>query len=263
MADDESTKTEEVDGSTETVDTSTNDDTQDTDVDLEDIEVSESDISTGEDDDETEESSDTKEDEEATESTEEEQEESEADEDAESTEEDTTEVDRREKAKQAYLDREAKRQEAKEVSQQEYVDEAEDDKDLALRQLQVDAYNNKVESNTNKLSNGIDKAVASIDLFRTGTSTVKEELANSLDDFERMYVQRDSNGDPINVKGDVYQYLQSKADSIRRLTGVGATQQAKDKAKEKSRVMTPPSRTPKTPKVDPDMEAFDEAAKGW
>lgn len=234
--------------------TSTNDETQDTDVDLEDIEVSEQDIT-----DETEESEESTEEEAATESTEETEEESV--EDAEDSEEDTaSEEDKTATAREAFAKREAQRQVEKTKAQQDYLEGAEDDKDLALRQLQIDAYNNRIEGNNNKLQNGIDRAVAAIDLFREGSPEVKQELTNSLDDFERMFVKRDQNGDPVEVTGDVYQYLQSKADSIRRLTGIGARQQETNKAKQKARTLTPPAKTPKAPAKDPDMEAFDEEA---
>lgn len=93
---------------------------------------------------------------------------------------------------------------------------------------------------------------------------MKEELAASLDDFERMYVQRDENGDPVAVNGDVYQYLQAKAESIRRLTGIGARQQEKAKNQQKSRTLKTPTKTPQKPKSDPLLDGFDEeASKGW
>lgn len=239
-------------------DTSTNDETQDTDdFELEDIEVSEDDMKL----DDTDESEETEEEEATAESDEESEEESEADVDEESSEDNTqTELERQNAARVAYQEREAKRRAEKAQSQAEYLEGAEDDRDLALRQLQIDAYNNRIEGNTNKLQNGIDKAVASIDLFRDGSPEVKEELAKSLDDFEKMYIKRDQNGDPIEVAGDVYQYLQEKADSIRRLTGIGARQQKTDKANQKARTLTPPAKTPKAPAKDEALEAFDEEA---
>jgi len=253
------------------VDTSTNEEAQDTDTDLEDMEIS------FEDGEETEESDESEEEEPASESDKEEEEESaedvESNDSKETEEEDTTseeqgpseeEIKRHnaEMAQRRIAEREA-RERLKEEAQKEYLEAAEDDKDLALRQLQIDAYNNKIESNSNKLQNGIDKAVANIDLFTKGSPEVKEELARSLDDFERMYVRYDQNGDPIEVKGDVFQYLQDKADSIKRLTGVGARQQIKDKSKTTARTQTPPSRAPKQPKSDPDIDAFDEEANRW
>ena len=262
MADDESTNT----GADDSTDTSTNEDGQDTDGDLEDIEVNLEDIT---DTDETEDTDDSEQKEKDPDTKpDESEEESEADEDEDSKEDDTPSKEEQkrannvENARKRIAERQ-QREDAKNNAQQEYLDEADDDKDLALRQLQVDAYNNKIESNTNKLQNGIDRSLANIDIFRDGTTEEKEELARRLEDFEGRYVKYDQNGDPVEVKADVYQYLQKEADSIRRLTSVGARKQAKDKGKVTARTTTAPSRTPKPAAKDPEMDAFDEEANKY
>ena len=156
------------------------------------------------------------------------------------------------------------KEEAKRQAQAEYLQSAEDDQQLAVRQLQIDAYNNRVQFNQDKLQSGIDRALANIDLFTKGTPEVKQELLRAVDDFERMNVKYDQNGDPVEVTGDVYQHLTERADSIRRLMDVGARQSAKDKSNAKTRTIVTPSKTPKQPKVDPDLDAFDEEVKrGW
>jgi len=269
-----------------TSETSTNEEVLDTDVDtdLEDMEVSFDDV----DDDETEEADDlgeseleldtepaeseeeSKEDEEqpeVEESTDDSSEETDESSDEETTEADTTsEVDVKkhnaEMAAKRIADKQA-REQAKIEQQQKYLEEAEDNKDLALRQLQVDAYNNRVEKHKNNLENGIEKAVSSIDLFKSGSPEVKEVLAQRLEDFERLYVDYDSNGDPVNVKGDVYEYLTKEADSIRKILNTGARSQVKAKDKAKARTDTLPTRAPKEPKVDPDLAAFDEEVAKW
>jgi len=253
---------------------STNEESQETETELEDMEISFDDV---EDTDETEdlepEDTDTEpleseeeseEDVEQTKETEESKdtEESEESSDEETKEEDTTSEDTKkhnaEMAAKRIAEKQAK-EKARQEQQQKYLDEAEDAKDLALRQLQIDAYNNRVERVSNKLTNGIEKAVAGIDLFQTGPPEVKEALASSLEKFERMYVTYDSNGDPIDVKADVYEYLQTEADSIRRILNTGARNQVKAKEKAKARTETLPSRAPKEPKVDPDLAEFDKA----
>lgn len=259
-------------------DTSTNEETPDTE-DTTDLEDSDLSFDDGDDDD-TEETDDSSEDEETDTEPAESEEESEEDEepeeeskdDPESSDEETKEEDtpskedikrnNQEQAARRIAEKQA-REQAKAQQQQDYLQAAEDDRDLALRQLQVDAYNNRVEQVSNKLENGIERAVASIDLFRTGTPAVKEELARRLDDFERMHVQYDSNGDPVNVTGDVYQYLQTEADSIQRILNTGARTQTKAKNKAKARTDTLPTRAPKEPKVDPDLAAFDEEVAKW
>ena len=167
-----------------------------------------------------------------------------------------------EMARQRIAEKQAREQRKRE-EQQAYIEQAEDQKDLALRQLQVEAYNNKIENNTAKLQTSLERAVASIDLFRTGTPAVQQRLLRAVDQFESMHVVKDDNGDPIEVRGDVYQYLQDEANSIRELLGDGAKQQVTAKAKQKQRTLTPPVRTPKKPAVDPDLAAFDEEASSW
>lgn len=257
----------------ETVDTSTNEETPDTDVttELEDDETSFDD----EDDDETEEAEEDSEDEETdTEpaETEEESKEGDESEDSNDAEEDTTSDEDKKSGYEGLSNAEAAakrvaekqaREAAKLEQQNKYLQEAEDAKDLALRQLQVDAYNNRVEKNTNNLESGIERAVASIDLFRDGSPEVKEELARRLDDFEAKHVQYDSNGDPVQVTGNVYEYLLKEADSIRRILNTGARNQVKAKDKAKARTEAIPTRAPKEPKVDPDMAAFDEEIAKW
>lgn len=257
---------------TEQVDTSTNEETQATEDDtpLEDMEISFEDVE----DDETEEPEDSEDEIEDTEpadeeeSKEDEQPEEQSEEVAdEEKEEDTTSKEDTKKhnaemAAKRIAEKQA-REKAKQEQQEKYLEEAEDDRDLALRQLQVDAYNNKVEKNQNKLTNGIERAVADIDLFKTGSPEVKEALASSLEKFEKMYVKFDSNGDPIDVQGDVYEYLQTEADSVRKILSIGARNQSKAKTNAKARTETIPTRAPKEPKVDPDLAAFDEEVAKW
>lgn len=169
--------------------------------------------------------------------------------------EDTTDKDR---ARQAFLEREARRQQAKAEEQQKYLDDADDDKDLALRQLQLNAYNQKVDSNRDKLQSGIRRAAADNPILTKGTSEQKEELARRLDDFERMYVVKDSNDDPIEIQGDVYEYLNQEAEAILRLAKAGAREGKRAKSNTKARTLTPPSRKPKESKVDQDVADFDE-----
>lgn len=146
--------------------------------------------------------------------------------------------------------------------QQDYVAEADesDPRDLAVRQLQVDAYNNKVESNTNKLTIGYDRAIKDFDVLSDPSPEIQSELASALDAFQAMHVTLDKYGNPTEVRGDLYQYLQAKADSISRLTGIRSKLQEKNKAKEKSKAIITPGRAPKAAKSNPMLDGFDEEA---
>lgn len=255
---------------TEAVDTSTNEELQDTDVDLESDETS----FEGEKDDETEEADDSEDEIEDTEPTESEEESKEDDEQSESqeeesseeSEEDTTPEDvkkhNQEMAARRIAEKQAREQELAR-QQQDFLENAEDDKDLALRQLQIEAYNNKVERNQGKLENGLERAYSSIDLLQNGTPEVKEELLRRLDAFEQQNVQFNDFGHPVEVKGDVYEFLKKEADSIKRILGEGAKTQAKAKTDQKSRTTALPSRAPKQPKADPDLDEFDKELAKW
>lgn len=187
-------------------------------------------------------------------------------------EEETEEVEQSDAEKQKAFNREQaqRRLQEKEArllsvheEQKAYIAEAEDEKDLALRQLQVDAYDNKVEANTNKLTNGFERAMKDFDVLRDTSPEIQAEVDQAIDDFQRLYVKIDAYGNPAEVSSDLYAYLQAKADSITKLTGIGARKQVEGKIKEKSKTSLTPSRAPKEPKKDADLDAFDEEASKW
>lgn len=144
--------------------------------------------------------------------------------------------------------------------QDQYLNEAENDKDLAFRQLQIDAYTNRVEANTNKLTNAYGQALKDFDVLRSNDPVIKAEIDSAIDSFEAQHMKLDAYGNPTQVTGDFYTYLQNKADSITRLAGLGARKQVTDKTREKAKTSVTPSRAPREPKGDPDLEAFDEEA---
>lgn len=141
--------------------------------------------------------------------------------------------------------------------QDDYIQQADPDKpeDAALRQLQVDTYNSKIERNTDKLTTQYERAIKDFDVLSDKSPAVQREVALALDAFQAMHMKVDAYGNPSEVSGDLYQYLQSKADSIKELTGIGASQQVRNKGKEKSKAFTQPSRSPKQTK-DPLMDVL-------
>lgn len=181
---------------------------------------------------------------------------------AEVSDEDTQKAFNKEMAEKRIHEKQQRELTVKE-QQDEYLATAEDNRDLAVKQLQIDAYNNKVEGNTNKLTNGYERALKDFDILADQSPEIKAEVDQAIDAFQAMHVTIDAYGNPTDVRGDLYSFLQNKAESIRRLTDRGVRKQADSKAKESSRVITPPSRAPKTPKVDPDLAAFDEEADKW
>lgn len=167
----------------------------------------------------------------------------------------------------------AVRKQAQEATIQQYLDEAGDDEaEQARRQNAVEQFRiqeERIELNTERLQGGLQRALSTVDLFRTGSKAAKEELAASLDEFERQFIETDKHGRPLRIKSDpetgkqadVVAYLQRKAERIKQLQGEGAQQQVKSKKKEATRTLTPPTRAPKKSKVDADLDAFDEEAR--
>lgn len=265
MADEQSTSTDTADEAA--VDTSVN--SEDTssestdDGELEDIEVDTADITDEED---AEEATDEEADSESDESTEDEP----SDEEAESEDEAEPELSDEQKRAQQAQEMYARRQQEKQAridkvkaDQAAYVAEASEEGDpheIALRQLQVDAYNNKVEAVTNKLTNGYERALNDFPVLKTQDPVIQAEIDAAIDAFQAQNVSIDAYGNPTDVRGDLYAALQAKADSIEKLTGIRAKQQEQSKTKEKSKVLAKPTRAPREPKVDPDMEAFEEEA---
>ena len=271
MADQESTDTT----TTQEVDTSTNEETQDTNAELdlendttsfddfEDTEDQEADSTEQNEEDADTEQQDDEEESEEDEATEDEEEQSTEPEEAELSDEQKRKEHNREMAERR-LEAKRQREEGIAESQQKYLDEAVDDpKEAALRQLQVEAYNNRVEKHTNSLTNAYERAIKDFDILSDNTPEVQAEINDAIDAFQAQYVQTDQYGNPIDVKADLYKYLQSKADRIEQLTAKGKREQLKSKSKEKSKTFTQPVRAPKQPKSDPDLDGFDEEANRW
>lgn len=239
----------------------------DDDVSLEDIEVTEDELNQAEQTDESELEDSDDEDEEldeeddATEQTtdEDESDDSDEEEEPELSEEEQQKAFKREMYERRQAEK-AQRELSIKESQQEYLDEAASNEDLALRQLQIDAYETKVERNTSKLTNQYESALKDFDVLRDPNPVVQRQLNKALDAFQAQHVSIDNYGNPIDVQGDMYAFLQETAQDIQELTGIGAKKQVQSKGREKAKTLTPPNRSPKEAKVDPDLKAFWEAA---
>lgn len=157
---------------------------------------------------------------------------------------------------------------AKRKQQEDWIAQGKTESQRALRRLEVNDYNNQINSTTTTLREGVLSARQSIDLFRSKEPVVQEALLSAIDEFEAKYVEKDTNGDFVDIKidpetgekADVRIFLAKKAAGIRSLTGLGAKQQEQAKKSQKKRTATLPTRTPVKKKVDPMLEAFDEEA---
>lgn len=208
---------------------------------------------------------------------------SESDEQSEDSEDDSNEEDTASEElspddRKKYNDEMAKRRIAEKQLRQErdgrrqdninrYLKEAEDNEvEYQKRLIEVEALNvqqERIQLNSDRLETELQRAVNDIDLFRNADPDIKEELYAAVDEFEANNVVKDEYGNPVKINGNVYEYLQKKADSIRRIEGVGARRASKAKTETKSRTVTPPSKTPKTPKSDDALAGFDEEANRW
>lgn len=219
MADEQSTESTEVETA----------EVEDNDTELEDMEVSSEELeqldeSDSADDSDDDEGSDT----ESEPKEEDDQEESNDEaEEVEEPEEQLSDEDKQKALNREYAERRLREKAEREATikqqQQEYVAEADPDdpRDMAVRQLQIDAYNNKVESNTNKLTNSYERAIKDFDVLNSQAPEIQAELNAALDAFQAMNVTIDAYGNPVEVRGDLYEFLQTKADSIKNITNSG------------------------------------------
>lgn len=174
--------------------------------------------------------------------------------------------DQKEQARKAYEARQQarlERQQAQEELAKQHLEAAQDEQDLALRQLQIDAYNNKVNANSDRLTNQYEKALNSIEVFKEPTPEVAEYLNQAIDEFEARFVQMDELGNPVSVNGDLYAFLQTKAGLVEKLTQLGARREKQSSAKEKAAVTPAPSAPAKEPKQDAAVKAFDDEFDRW
>ena len=184
---------------------------------------------------------------------------------------DVNEESQKQLAHEAFKRREAERklreaeQKREDENLQRYLDEAKDDDDLLKeRQLEVkDHYLTKRNSEILERSLEVDMKQAVADLGLKGMDeATKNFVARRLDEFEANRVIRDRNGNLLDVKGDVYQYLKEELDSISQFKGIGAREQTKKKTVEKAMTIPKASRTPKEPARDTDLDDFDKEFNG-
>ena len=180
------------------------------------------------------------------------------------SDEEKTKAFNREQAEKRLQEKQAKELSRKK-DQDDYIATADPDdpKDLAVRQLQVDAYTNKVTANQNTLTSAYQRALKDFDILNNPDPAIQAKVNRALDLFQAASVTVDKYGEPVDVRGDLYSHLQTEADSIAELMSIGARKQTTSKEKEKSKTLTPPNRAPKEAKktaIAQMMEGFDEEA---
>lgn len=187
-------------------------------------------------------------------------------------EESTSDKSKEELAQEAFKRREAERklreahQQREVETLQNYLKEAGDDEaELLRRQAEVQNYVlTKQRSEVFEKSLDVDmrRAVADLGLKDMDEPT-RNYVMRRLDEFEATRVLRDQQGNVVDVRGDVYQYLTDELGSIAQFKSTGAREQTKKKTVERARTVTKPTRAPKEKPVDDDLAAFDEEADKW
>lgn len=179
------------------------------------------------------------------------------------------EVDPKEQARLQYQQRQQERlrreSQLEQMNNQELLamqQQGADDEQIAIRQMQQVQYGMTVTNNTDRLQNQFDAAKTSIPYMNDPNPKIRDFMMAGVDEFEAMHVRFDQLGNPIQVSGNLTEYLQTKARQVDDLLRSGEVQGKKNTAKSKSAVTPRPSGTPPKAKVDPIVAAFlDEANK--
>lgn len=191
-----------------------------------------------------------------------------ADEDTEATDteaEQPTEdqdVDPKEEARKRYEERQRVKEQRRaqiETQGREYVEQGEDEYEQRLRAMEVERYAQRVEANESKLLTDFERAKADpkLSIFNPDSPEFNERAySKAITDFERGYMEFDNNGNPVDVRGSLYQHLADTADIILGAQRQGAVQQAKATQNNRSKGEGKPAAQPKEAKKDPIMEAL-------
>lgn len=166
----------------------------------------------------------------------------------------------REAAEKRIADKREREAKIKE-EQDKYIASDEDPIAKAVRELQVQQYNNTVKSNENTLTNDYNRALQDNEILRSDNPAIQKRVDRAIKAFQAESTTFDKDGRPSDVRGSLYDYLTTEAESIQELSGLGATKQAEDKSKQKSKTIQTPTRVPRQPKTDAMLDAFDEEAK--
>ena len=173
------------------------------------------------------------------------------------------EVDPKEEARRRYEERQAAKAEREaRVAQigQSYVDEAENDVDARMRQIEVDRYNEKIENTENTLKGEFERAKADPDLqiFNPDNKELFNPRAydKTMRDYNAGYIEYDSNGFMVGVKGSLIEHLTETAEILQGAIKSGAVQQVRDTRRMRSSADVKPAATPKEPAKDTILETL-------
>jgi hypothetical protein len=182
----------------------------------------------------------------------------------EAAEETDPEETRKEAARQAYQDRQARRAErenaiveAREADLQQIAEQGADDEQIAIKELQWVNYQNTVTNNVDRLQTQFEQAKNSIEIFKNPSPAIQSLLDDAIDEFQAKNVSLDKLGNPINVRGNLTDFLTVKAGLIESLVRHGEAEAKKNVAKAKAATTPKPNGSPRQAKSDKDLDDFD------
>lgn len=171
------------------------------------------------------------------------------------------EADPKEEARRRYEERQLARAE-REVrvreQSQDYVSEAQDEYDQRLRNMEVQQYNALIENTENTLISEFERAKANPDLqiFNPDNKETFNQKAydKAMRDYNAGYIEYDSNGNMVGVKGSLIEHLTETAELLQDSIKSGQVQQVRATRQMRSNADVKPAATPKEPVKDTIME---------
>lgn len=167
------------------------------------------------------------------------------------------EVDPKEEARRRYEERQKAIQERNaRIAEQnkDYLEESKDEYDQRLRQMEVQQYTQLVENNENTLIGEFERVKANPDLqiFNPENKEAFNEKAynKAVRDYNAGYVQYDSYGNMIQIKGSLFEHLKETAELLEGAVKSGAVKQVRATRQMKNAADQKPAAPPKETKTD-------------
>ena len=138
------------------------------------------------------------------------------------------------------------------------MSEAQDEYDQRLRNMEVKQYNTLIENTENILISEFERAKANPDLqiFNPDNKDTFNQRAydKAMRDYNAGYIDYDSNGNMVGVKGSLIEHLTETAELLNGAVKSGAVQQVRATRQMRASADVKPAATPKEPTKDTIME---------
>lgn len=161
------------------------------------------------------------------------------------------ELDKAEIARRRYEERQlikAEREQRILEQTKEYVSSANDDVDQRLRNMEIQSYNQIVSSNEDKLVGEFERVVNNpeLQIFNPDSDEFNQKAyAKAIKDFNAGYIEYDTNGNMVSIKGSLYEHLKETSELLSGAVKSGAIQQVRATKRMKSEADIKPAAQPK------------------